>query len=143
MRRLTFACCLLVASVACGSFAAAGPSPSLTPSHARQSCDPGYAAPDLSVGAEIGHLKTAARVVEVTSACTVRVVIAGGAGMLANFTNKTITLRATSRTTYADGKAAGATRLGALGLKPGDEFTLSFDSRRYPDDSYPLNFINR
>jgi hypothetical protein len=95
------------------------------------------------VGAEIAHLKTAARVVEVTSDCTVRVVVAGGAGTLADFTNKTIILRATSRTTYAGGTAAGATALGRLGLKPGDAFTLSFDSRPFPDNSYPLNFINR
>ena len=143
MKQLTFACCLLVASAACGSLAAAGPSPSLNPSPPAQSCDPGYPLPDLSVSAEVQHLKTAASLVEVTSPCTVRVVIAGGAGTLTNFTNKTITLRATSRTTYADGQAAGATRLGALGLKPGDAFTLSFDSRPFPDSSYPLNFINR
>src|SRR6267143_3689052 len=142
MKRLTFACCLLVASAACGSLAATGPSPSPTSAPAAQSCDPGYPPPDLGVGAEIQHLKTAASVIEVTSPCTVRVVIAGGAGALADFTNKTITLRATSRTTYADGNAAGATRLGALGLKPGATFTLSFDSRPFPDNSYPLNFIN-
>jgi hypothetical protein len=91
----------------------------------------GLSAPQI-VGAEIGHLKTAANVVEVMSACTVRVVIAGGAGTLTAFTNGTILLRATSRTTYAGGAAEGATALGGLGLKPGDVFTLSFDSRPYP-----------
>jgi hypothetical protein len=33
--------------------------------------------------------------------------------------------------------------IGAFGLKAGDTFTLSFDSRAFPDGSYPLNFMNR
>jgi hypothetical protein len=143
MKWFTLSYCLLVALTACGRDVGGGPTDSLPSTPAAQTCDPAYPLPDLNVGSEIAHLKTAANVVELTSPCTVRVVIAGGAGTLSSFTNKTITLRATSRTTYADGNAAGATRLGALGLKPADTFTLSFDSRPFPDDTYPLNFINR
>ena len=102
-----------------------------------------YAAPDRSVGAEIAHLKTAATVLEVTSPCTVRVTIAGGAGSLFSFNGRTVVLRSTATTTFASAAVGDLAAIGKLGLKPGDSFTLSFDSRPFPDGSYPLNFMNR
>ena len=102
-----------------------------------------YAAQDRNVGAEVQHLKTSATVLEVTSACTVRVTIAGGAGTLYPFTGRMVILRATSATTFARAAAGDLGAIGRLGLKPGDVFTLSFDSRANPDGSYPLNFMNR
>jgi hypothetical protein len=33
--------------------------------------------------------------------------------------------------------------IGRFALKPQDTFTLSFDSRAFPDGSYPLNSMNR
>lgn len=128
----------IVFVLGCGDAAATGPA-----SPSPMGCDPGYPHPGPAAGAEIGHLKTAATVLSVTSPCTVLVTIAGGVGTLAPFTGKEITLRATSRTFYADGQAGSATKLGTLGLKRSDVFTLSFDSRPFPDGSYPLNFINR
>ncbi len=92
-----------------------------------QGLRPGVSAP--AAGAVINHLKTAATVISVTSLCTVLVTIAGAVGTLAPFTGKEITLRATTRTFYADGQAGATTRLGTLGLKPDDVLTLSFDSR--------------
>lgn len=144
MWQRAFAFGVIVVLAACGSpignAGLAAGTPSAPPP---ASCEPGYPALDRNVGAEVAHLKTSATVIEVTSPCTVRVIISGGVGPLTGFTNKTITLRATSQTTYAGGAASGASRLGALGLKPRDEFTLSFDSRSFPDGTYPLNFINR
>jgi hypothetical protein len=102
-----------------------------------------YAAPDPSVSAEIQHLKTSATVVETLSPCTLRVQIAGGAGTLVPFTGKIITLRATSQTTFASADKGDLTAIGRFGLKAGDTFTLSFDSRPFPDGSYHLNFMNR
>lgn len=102
-----------------------------------------YAAPDPSVPAEIQHLKTSATVIEVTSPCTVRVRIAGGSGTLAEFTTKVITLRVTSQTTFASAAQGDLAAIGSFGLKPDDAFTLSFDSRAFPDGSYPANYINR
>jgi hypothetical protein len=102
-----------------------------------------YAAPDPSVSAEIQHLKTSATVVELLGPCTLRVRIAGGAGTLVAFTGKIITLRATSQTTFASADKGDLTAIGRFGLKPQDTFTLSFDSRAFPDGSYPLNFMNR
>ena len=95
------------------------------------------------MGAEIGHLKTAATVIEVTSACTVRVWIAGGAGTLTAFTHKEIVLRTTSRTTFASAPQGDLDAIGRFGLKTGEVFTLSFDSRPFSDASYPINFMNR
>ena len=69
--------------------------------------------------------------------------IAGGAGALVPFTGRIVTLRATSQTTFASADQGDLAAIGRLGLKPGDEFTLSFDSRAFPDASYPLNFMNR
>ncbi len=102
-----------------------------------------YAAPDPTVSAEIQHLKTSATVVEILGPCTLRVRIEGGSGTLAPFTGKTIALRATSQTTFATAQQGDLTAIGRFGLKPGDGFTLSFDSRAYPDGSYHLNFMNR
>jgi hypothetical protein len=102
-----------------------------------------FAPLDRSVGAEIQHLKTSASVVSVTSACSVRVLIAGGASTLATFTNKEIVLRATTETTYASATRGDLDAIGRFGLKPGEVFTLSFDSRPFSDGSYPLNFMNR
>jgi hypothetical protein len=109
---------------------------------ALQACG-AYAAPDPSVSAEIQHLKTSATVVEVLSPCTLRVQIAGGAGTLLPFTGKIITLRATSQTTFASADTGDLTAISRFALKPQDTFTLSFDSRAFPDGSYPLNFMNR
>jgi hypothetical protein len=97
----------------------------------------------MNVDAEIQHLKTSASVVQVTSACTVRVLIAGGGGTLATFTNKEIVLRATSRTTFGTASQGDLEAIGRFGLKPGETFTLSFDSRPFSDGSYPINFMNR
>ncbi len=102
-----------------------------------------YAAPDPSVPAEIQHLKTSATVIGVVSPCTVQVRIAGGIGTLTPFTGKVITLRATSQTTFASADQGDLAAIGRFGLKAGDEFTLSFDSRAFPDGSYHLNFMNR
>ena len=109
---------------------------------ALQACG-AYAAPDPRVPAEIQHLKTSATVIAVSSPCTVLVRIAGGAGALVPFTGRIVTLRATSQTTFASADQGDLAAIGRLGLKPGDEFTLSFDSRAFPDASYPLNFMNR
>jgi hypothetical protein len=106
-------------------------------------CDPAYALPDRNVDACIQHNKTDARVVAVTSECTVRVTL-GWLGPGNDLSGKEVVLRATSRTTYANtSEPERPTKLGRLGLRPGETFTLSFDSRPFPDGSYPLNFINR
>jgi hypothetical protein len=102
-----------------------------------------YAAPDPSVSAEIQHLKTSATVVETLGPCTLRVRIAGGIGTLLPFVGKVITLRATSQTTFASADKGDLTAIGRFGLRPGDSFTLSFDSRAFNDGSYPLNVMNR
>ena len=88
-------------------------------------------------------MKTSASVIAVTSACSVRVLIAGGGGTLIAFTNKEIVLRATSRTTFGTASQGDLEAIGRFGLKAGDVFTLSFDSRPLPDGSYPINFMNR
>jgi hypothetical protein len=108
---------------------------------ALQACG-AYAAPDPSVPAEIQHLKTSATVIAVLSPCTVQVRIGGGSGTLVPFTDKVITLRATSQTTFASANEGDLAAIGRFGLKPQDTFTLSFDSRAFPDGSYPLNFMN-
>ncbi|HEX9270014.1 MAG TPA: hypothetical protein VF998_09235, partial [Candidatus Limnocylindria bacterium] len=95
------------------------------------------------VSAELQHLKTSATVLEVTSACTVRVTISGGVGTLAPFTGRAVVLRATSATTFGSASQGDLAAIGRFGLRPGDAFTLSFDSRAFPDGSYPLNFMNR
>jgi hypothetical protein len=97
----------------------------------------------MNIDAEIRHLKTSASVLQVTSACTVRVLIAGGGGTLATFTNKEIVLRATTRTTFGTASQGDLEAIGHFGLKPGETFTLSFDSRPFSDGSYPINFMNR
>jgi DNA-binding beta-propeller fold protein YncE len=102
-----------------------------------------FAPPDPSVSAEIQHLKTTATVIEVLGPCTLRVQIAGGAGTLVPFAGKIIALRATSQTTFASADKGDLTAIGRFGLKPQDTVTLSFDSRAFPDGSYPLNFMNR
>lgn len=102
-----------------------------------------YAPPDPSVGAEIQHLKTSATVLTVTSPCTIQVRISGGVGPLSEFTGRTIILRATSATTFVTAPQGDLKAIGALGLRADDGFTLSFDSRAFPDGSYPLNFMNR
>lgn len=102
-----------------------------------------YAPPDPTVPAEIQHLKTSATVLEVTSPCTLRVRILGGAGTLNEFTGQTIILRATSGTTFASAKHGDLAAIGGFALRANDSFTLSFDSRAFPDGSYPLNFMNR
>ncbi len=109
---------------------------------ALQACG-AYAAPDPTVSADIQHLKTSATVVGILGPCTLRVQIEGGAGTLVPFTGKIISLRATSQTTFATAPQGDLTAIGGFGLKPGDTFTLSFDSRAFPDGSYPLNFMNR
>jgi hypothetical protein len=109
---------------------------------ALQACG-AYAAPDPSVPAEIQHLKTSATVIAVLSPCTVQVRISGGLGTLVPFTNKVITLRATSQTNFASANEGDLAAIGRFGLKPQDSFTLSFDSRAFPDGSYPLNSMNR
>ena len=102
-----------------------------------------YAAPDPSVAAEIQHLKTSAMVVEVTSPCTVKVTIVGGSGTLLPFVGRTVILRATSVTTFATAAEGDMAAFGKMALKPNDAFTLSFDSRAFPDGTYPLNFMDR
>jgi len=97
----------------------------------------------MNVDAGIQHLKTSASVVQVMSACSLRVVIAGGAGTLATFTNKEIVLRATSRTMFGSASQGDLEAIGRFGLKPGETLTLSFDSRPFSDGSYPVNFMNR
>ena len=94
------------------------------------------------MSAEVQHLKTSATVVEVTSPCTVRVRIAGGINALAPFNDKVIVLRAMERTTFRTAGQGDLDAIGRFGLKAGDVFTLSFDSRPFPDGSYPLNFMN-
>jgi hypothetical protein len=73
----------------------------------------------------------------------VRVRIAGGVGTLAPFNGKIISLRATSQTTFASAAQGDLVAIGRMGLKADDAFTLSFDSRAFPDGSYPLNVMNR
>jgi len=102
-----------------------------------------YPLPSLDVGAEVQHLKTIATVVAVTSPCSVRVRIGNGnSGSVAVFNDLVITLRATTRTTYITAAQGDLGAIGRFGLKAGDVFTLSFDSRPFPDGSYPLNFMN-
>jgi hypothetical protein len=122
---------------ACGA-TATGTHPSATVAPCQ-----GFTPPDMNVDAGIQHLKTSASVVQVTSACTVRVLIAGGGGTLATFTNKEIVLRATSRTTFGTASQGDLEAIGRFGLKTGDTFTLSFDSRPFSDGTYPINFMNR
>jgi hypothetical protein len=137
VRRLIVAGLLAVGLYGCGASAVGvQPSATLAPCEA-------FTPPDLNIGAEIRHLKTSASVVAVTSACTVRVLIAGGGGTLATFTNKEIVLRTTSRTTFGTASQGDLEAIGRLGLKAGESFTLSFDSRPFSDGSYPLNFMNR
>ena len=102
-----------------------------------------YAAPDPTVAAEIQHLKTRATVVEITSPCTVKVTISGGSGTLLPFVGRTVILRATSVTTFATAAVGDLGAIGKMALKPNDAFTLSFDSRAFPDGTYPLNFMDR
>ena len=102
-----------------------------------------YPPPDAQVDVEVQHLKTTAEVLQVTSACTVRVRISGGAGRLSVFAAKAVVLRVTERTTYASIGQGDLGAIGRLGLRAGDVFTLSFDSRPFPDGSYPINFLNR
>jgi len=135
--RRILAVLLAIGLSACGTAATGGqPSATLPPC---QSFDP----PPQNVGAEIGHLKTSASVIQVTSACTVRVLIAGGGGTLATFTNREIVLRATSRTTFVSASQGDLEAIGRFGLKAGDVFTLSFDGRPFSDGSYPINGMDR
>ena len=128
------AACLLSA---CGSLAAA--SPTQSPAGA---CG-AYPQPSGDGGAEVSHNKTAATVVEVTSPCTVRVRISGGnGGNLARFNDKVIVLRVTAATTFRTAPQGDLAAIGRFGLKAGDVFTLSFDSRPFPDGSFPLNGMN-
>ena len=128
---------LALGLIACGPTAMrVQPSATLAPCQA-------FTPPDMNVDAGIQHLKTSASVVQVTSACTVRVVIAGGRGTLATFTNREIVLRATSRTTFGTASQGDLEAVGRFGFKPGETFTLSFDSRPFSDGSYPINFMNR
>ena len=69
--------------------------------------------------------------------------ISGGVNELAPFTGRVIALRATSDTTFASASQGDLSAIGRFGLKPGDGFTLSFDSRAFADGSYPLEFMNR
>ena len=125
---------VLALATACGSLRAAT---------AAKPVDCGaYAPPSLQVDAEVQHLKTSATVVEVTSRCTVRVRIAGGINALAPFTDKVVVLRAMERTTFKTAAQGDLDAIGRFGLKAGDVFTLSFDSRPFPDGSYPLNYMN-
>jgi DNA-binding beta-propeller fold protein YncE len=102
-----------------------------------------YAPPDPTVPAEIQHLKTEATVIEVTSACTVRVRIAGGSGSLYPFVGRVLILRATSATAFASAQQGDLGAIASFGLRSGETFTLSFDSRAFSDGSYPLNSMNR
>lgn len=124
---------------ACGAPAATPMTATATPHGA---CD-AYAPPSLQVDATIQHLKTSASVVEVTSPCTVRVRIDGGAGTLAAFNDRVIALRVTARTTFASAPEGDPGAITRFGFKPGDAFTLSFDSRPFPDGSFPVNYMNR
>jgi len=135
--RRILAALLAVGLSACGTTATSGQTSATLPPC--QSFDP----PPLNVGAEIGHLKTAATVLQVTSACTVHVWIAGGEGALVAFTNKDVILRATSRTTYASAPQGDLEAIGRFRFKTGEVFTLSFDSRPFSDGSYPINGMNR
>jgi hypothetical protein len=133
IRRLLSLCTTLALACGGGRPTATGPI----------DCDPGYPTPDPNVDARIAHNKTDARVVAITSDCTVEVTL-GSLGPGNVLSGKQVVLRATSRTTYADtSKPDGPTKLARLGRKPGEAFTLSFDGRPFPDGSYPLNFINR
>jgi hypothetical protein len=135
--RRILAVLLAIGLSACGTATTGGqPSATLPPC---QSFEP----QPQNVGAEIGHLKTSASVIQVTSACTVRVLIAGGGGTLATFTNREIVLRATSRTTFVSASQGDLEAIGRFGLKAGDVFTLSFDGRPFSDGSYPINGMNR
>jgi hypothetical protein len=102
-----------------------------------------YAPPPRDVDPTVSHLKTSATVIAVTSACTVRVRISGGGGMLATLSNRDIVLRGTTITTYAGASQGDLGAIGRFGLKAGETFTLSFDGRPFSDGSYPLNFMNR
>ena len=48
----------------------------------------------------------------------------------------------TTRTTYKTAPEGDLGAIGRFGLKSGDSFTLSFDSRPFPDGSFPLNYMN-
>jgi hypothetical protein len=130
---------ILIATLlgACGTLAADAPKAT----SALNDCG-AYAPPPTDVGAEIQHLKTSAAVIEVTSPCTLRVRISGGINALAPFSDKVIVLRAMQRTTFKSAPEGDLGAIGRFGLKAGDVFTLSFDSRAFPDGSYPLNFMN-
>jgi hypothetical protein len=133
IRRLLSLCTALALACGGGTPTASGP----------VECDPGYPPPDPNVDARVQHNKTDARVLAVTSDCTVEVTL-GYLGSENVLSGKQVVLRATSRTRYADtSQPEGPTKLGRLGLKPGETFTLSFDGRSFPDGTYPLNFINR
>jgi len=133
LRSVAVACLL----TACGSLAAASPT-----SMPAGTCGQ-YVAPDPHVDALIQHLKTSATLVEVTSPCTVRVRIAGGnGGSVAPFNDKIIVLRVTERTTFRTAPPGDLVAIGRFGLRAGDVSTLSFDSRAFPDGSFPLNFMN-
>ena len=137
MGRLALAGILALGLCACDATAVdVQPTATLAPCQA-------FTPPDMNVDAGIQHLKTSASVVQVLSACTVRVVIAGGGGALATFTNKEIVLRSTSRTTFGTASQGDLEAIGRFGLKAGEAFTLSFDSRPFSDGSYPINFMNR
>jgi hypothetical protein len=128
---------LAIGLSACGTAATGGhPNVTLAP------CE-SFPPPPLNVGAEIQHLKTSASVIQVTSACSVRVLIAGGGGTLATFTNKEIVLRTTSRTTFATAPQGDLEAIGRFGLMTNEVFTLSFDSRPFSDGSFPINFMNK
>jgi len=130
VRRLALAGILAIGLCTCDATAVGvQPSATFAPCQA-------FTPPDMNVDAGIQHLKTSASVVQVTSACTVRVLIAGGGGTLAAFTNKEIVLRATSRTTFGTASQGDLEAIGRFGLKPGETFTLSFDSRNFSDGSY-------
>lgn len=135
--RLILAALLAIGLSACSATATGvQPTASLAPCRA-------FTPPDQNVDAAIQHLKTSASVVQVTSSCTVRVLIAGGGGTLATFTNREIVLRATVRTTFGTAAQGDVEAIGKFGLKSGETFTLSFDSRPFSDGSYPINFMNR
>ncbi|MDE3192107.1 MAG: hypothetical protein KGN00_00325 [Chloroflexota bacterium] len=99
--------------------------------------------PDPHVPAEIQHLKTSATVVAVESACTVRARISGGQGTLERFSGRDVVLRATDATTFASASKGDLNAIGGMRLEPGETFTLSFDSRAFPDGSYPVNYMDR
>ncbi len=140
---LLAACGTTIAAGAASSTAASSPVPTATSVSSTLGPCVTYSPPSLDVGAEIQHLKTSATVVEVTSPCSVRVRIASGnSGTVAPFNDRVITLRATTRTTYRTATQGDLAAIGRFGLKAGDVFTLSFDSRPFPDGSYPLNFMN-